>query len=90
MSELNHECGVAAIYHLPGGEVSPLCTPHGPDEVSRLMPRLLLDIQNRGAALGGDDPASTRTGRSCWPRTGGLGTVSGGRSGSTTGARRSR
>ena len=53
MSELNHECGVAAIYHLPGGEVSPLCTPHGPDEVSRLMPRLLLDIQNRGQLSAG-------------------------------------
>ena len=30
MSELHHECGVAAIYHLPGREVSPLCPEQGP------------------------------------------------------------
>jgi amidophosphoribosyltransferase len=53
MSELNHECGVAAIYHLPGVEVSPLCPPQGPEEVSRLMPRMLLDIQNRGQLSAG-------------------------------------
>ena len=48
MSELHHECGVAAIYHLPGRETSRLCPDHGPEEASRLMPRMLLDIQNRG------------------------------------------
>ncbi len=48
MSQLHHECGIAAIYHLPGRETSPLCPEQGPDEVSRLMPRMLLDIQNRG------------------------------------------
>jgi amidophosphoribosyltransferase len=53
MSELHHECGVAAVYHLPGGEVSPLCPPQGPDEVSRLMPRMLLDVQNRGQLSAG-------------------------------------
>jgi amidophosphoribosyltransferase len=53
MSELHHECGVAAIYHLAGGEVSPLCPPQGPDEVSRLMPRMLLDVQNRGQLSAG-------------------------------------
>ena len=53
MSELNHECGVAAIYHLPGHEASPLCPPQGPEEVSRLMPRMLLDIQNRGQLSAG-------------------------------------
>ncbi len=53
MSELHHECGVAAIYHLPGREVSPLCPEQGPDEVSRLMPRMLLDIQNRGQLSAG-------------------------------------
>ena len=52
MSELNHECGVAAIYHLPGDEVSALC-PQGPEECSRLMPRMLLDIQNRGQLSAG-------------------------------------
>jgi len=53
MSDLHHECGLAAIYHLPGGEPSPLCTGHGPDEVSRLVPRMLLDIQNRGQLSAG-------------------------------------
>lgn len=53
MSDLHHECGLAAIYHLPGGEPSPLCTAHGPEEVSRLVPRMLLDIQNRGQLSAG-------------------------------------
>jgi amidophosphoribosyltransferase len=53
MSELHHECGVAAIYHLPGDTVSRLCPEQGPDEVSRLMPRMLLDIQNRGQLSAG-------------------------------------
>jgi amidophosphoribosyltransferase len=53
MSELHHECGVAAIYHLAGREASPLCTPQGPGEISRLMPRMLLDVQNRGQLSAG-------------------------------------
>ncbi len=53
MSDLQHECGIAAVYHLPGGAVSPLCPPQGPEQVSRLMPRLLLDIQNRGQLSAG-------------------------------------
>lgn len=53
MSELNHECGVAAIYHLAGDEASPLCTTQGPKQISRLMPRMLLDIQNRGQLSAG-------------------------------------
>jgi amidophosphoribosyltransferase len=52
MSELHDECGVAAIYHLPG-PASPLCPDQGPSEVSRLMPRMLLDIQNRGQLSAG-------------------------------------
>lgn len=52
MSELHHECGLAAIYHLPG-ETSPLCPEGGPNEVSRLMPRMLLDVQNRGQLSAG-------------------------------------
>ena len=40
MSQLDEECGVAAIYHLPHGGVSPLCPEQGPDEISRLMPRM--------------------------------------------------
>jgi len=53
MSEVHDECGIAAICHLPGDEVSPLCPGQGPDEVSRLMPRMLLDIQNRGQLAAG-------------------------------------
>ncbi len=53
MSELHHECGVAAIYHLAGDAVSPLCPSQGPAEISRLMPRMLLDIQNRGQLSAG-------------------------------------
>lgn len=53
MSELHHECGIAAVYHLPGGAVSPLCPPSGPDQISRLIPRMLLDVQNRGQLSAG-------------------------------------
>lgn len=53
MSELHHECGLAAVYHLPDEPVSPLCPGQGPEEVSRLMPRMLLDIQNRGQLSAG-------------------------------------
>ncbi|MGI9457388.1 MAG: amidophosphoribosyltransferase, partial [Aeoliella sp.] len=53
MSDLRHECGIAAIYHLPSSEPSPLCPRQGPDAVSRLMPRMLLDIQNRGQLSAG-------------------------------------
>ena len=53
MSELQHECGLAAVYHLPGGSASPLCPPQGPEEVSRLIPRMLLDVQNRGQLSAG-------------------------------------
>lgn len=53
MSDLHHECGVAAIYHLPGGKPSRLCPGQGPEQVSRLLPRMLLDIQNRGQLSAG-------------------------------------
>lgn len=53
MSELREECGVAAIYHLPGAGASALCPDQGPEEISRLMPRMLLDIQNRGQLAAG-------------------------------------
>jgi amidophosphoribosyltransferase len=53
MSEIHDECGVAAIYHLSGGEISPLCGEIRPGEVSRLLPRMLLDIQNRGQLAAG-------------------------------------
>ena len=53
MSEIHHECGVAAIYHLASQEPSRLCPEQGPDHASRLMPRMLLDIQNRGQLAAG-------------------------------------
>lgn len=53
MSELHHECGIAAVYHLPEVSRSPLCPESGPNQVSRLLPRMLLDIQNRGQLSAG-------------------------------------
>jgi amidophosphoribosyltransferase len=53
MDELHHECGIAALYHLPGSQASPLAPLAGADQVSRLMPRLLLDLQNRGQLAAG-------------------------------------
>jgi amidophosphoribosyltransferase len=53
MDELQHECGIAAIYHLPGPEASRLAPLAGPEQVSRLMPRMLLDLQNRGQLAAG-------------------------------------
>jgi amidophosphoribosyltransferase len=53
MSELHHECGIAAIYHLPSNQISPLCPASGPEQVSRLLPRMLQDIQNRGQLAAG-------------------------------------
>jgi amidophosphoribosyltransferase len=53
MSEIHHECGVAAVYHLPDVEPSRLCPERGPEQVSRLVPRMLLDIQNRGQLAAG-------------------------------------
>ena len=52
MSELHHECGVAAIYHLPG-PVSELCPGDDPLQASTLIPRMLLDMQNRGQLSAG-------------------------------------
>lgn len=52
MSEVHDECGVAAVYHLPSDTDSPLC-PKGAAEASRLLPRMLLDIQNRGQLAAG-------------------------------------
>ena len=52
MSELHHECGVAAIYHLPGQTTSEL-SPGGANRASSLIPRMLLDMQNRGQLSAG-------------------------------------
>jgi amidophosphoribosyltransferase len=54
MGELNHECGVAAVYHAPGQPVSTLAPVAGDrNSVARLIPRMLLDIQNRGQLAAG-------------------------------------
>jgi amidophosphoribosyltransferase len=53
MEELKHECGIAAIYHLESPTPSTLIPQAGPEQVSRLMPRILLDLQNRGQLAAG-------------------------------------
>ena len=53
MDDLQHECGVAALYHLPGSKVSPLVPGGDPRNVTRLMPRMLIDLQNRGQLAAG-------------------------------------
>ena len=53
MEDLQHECGVAALYHLPGSVVSPLVPGGDPKNVSQLMPRMLIDLQNRGQLAAG-------------------------------------
>lgn len=52
MAELHHECGVAAIYHLPG-PVSDLLPSEDRNQASTLIPRMLLDMQNRGQLSAG-------------------------------------
>ncbi len=54
--ELKHECGVAAVYHHHAGErtasrLTPI--PGEPYSASRLIPRMLLDMQNRGQLASG-------------------------------------
>jgi amidophosphoribosyltransferase len=53
MAELHHECGIAAVYYLGDGAPSQFAPPQGGQEASRLIPRLLLDIQNRGQLSAG-------------------------------------
>jgi len=53
MSELHHECGVAAVYHFGQDKTSPVVQSVGRGRVSRLIPRMLLDIQNRGQLAAG-------------------------------------
>ena len=53
MSELNEECGIAAIYYLGGAAGNTICPAEGPSEITRLLPRMLLDIQNRGQLAAG-------------------------------------
>ena len=60
MADLFHECGIAAVYQLPGAPAGPLVPKQGPHAVSRLMSRLLLDIQNRGQLAAGMTTFSPR------------------------------
>ncbi|MCI0703993.1 MAG: amidophosphoribosyltransferase [Planctomycetia bacterium] len=53
MDELHHECGVATLYYLPGHDDKSAVWTGAPDQVSRLMPRMLLDLQNRGQLAAG-------------------------------------
>src|SRR5947209_5347072 len=53
MDELHHECGVAALYYLPDRADRSAVWTGDPDQVSRHMPRMLLDLQNRGQLAAG-------------------------------------
>lgn len=53
MADLFHECGVAAVYHLPNRGVSRLAVRQMPSLTARHIPRLLLEIQNRGQLAAG-------------------------------------
>ena len=54
MGELHHECGVAAVFHAQGDSVSKLAPIAGDvNSVARLVPRMLLDMQNRGQLAAG-------------------------------------
>lgn len=53
MDELNHECGIAAVYHFGKESISPLVPDKSPDQASRLIPGMLLDMQNRGQLAAG-------------------------------------
>ncbi|MDR1960214.1 MAG: amidophosphoribosyltransferase [Planctomycetaceae bacterium] len=56
MSEQREECGIAAIYYLPKdkcNKISSLLPADNPNTVSHLIPRMLLDLQNRGQSAAG-------------------------------------
>ncbi len=54
MGELHHECGVAAVFHAQSHSVSRLAPIAGDvNSVARLVPRMLLDMQNRGQLAAG-------------------------------------
>lgn len=53
MDELFHECGIAAVYHLQSDIPSPLVPSGDVSLASRLIPGMLLDMQNRGQLAAG-------------------------------------
>lgn len=53
MPELYHECGIVAVYHFGQGATSSIAERYGSEKVSQLIPRMLLDIQNRGQLAAG-------------------------------------
>lgn len=53
MSDLYHECGLAAVCHLPSDEPSRLAPGGDAARTSELLPGMLLDIQNRGQLAAG-------------------------------------
>jgi amidophosphoribosyltransferase len=53
MSDLYHECGIAAVCHLPSKTVSRFAPGGDPGRTSELLPGMLLDIQNRGQLAAG-------------------------------------
>jgi amidophosphoribosyltransferase len=68
MGELHHECGVAAVFHAAGRPISKLAPIAGDvNSVARLVPRMLLDMQNRGQLAAG--MASFRPDRSALIKT---------------------
>src|SRR4029077_1501560 len=68
MGELHHECGVAAVFHAQECPVSKLAPISGEiNSVARLIPRMLLDMQNRGQLAAG--MASFREDRNALIRT---------------------
>jgi amidophosphoribosyltransferase len=53
MADLFHECGVAAVYHLPHRTAGRLAVRQNAGFTARHLPRLLLEIQNRGQLAAG-------------------------------------
>lgn len=53
MADLHHECGIVAVYHYGKEHDSSLVKGIGRGRASQLIPRMLLDIQNRGQLAAG-------------------------------------
>src|SRR4051794_9208579 len=53
MDELHHEGGVAGLYYLLGRTGRSAVWSGDPDTLSRLLPRMLLDLKNRGQLAAG-------------------------------------